>query len=361
MIRVPTLLLDEQKCRRNIKMMADRARRNNVVFRPHFKTHASHETGRWFRDEGVEKITVSSMRMAQYFAEDEWKDILVAFPVNVLESDLINKLAGDINLSLLVESVEVVEFLSENLTSPAGAYIKTDTGLKRTGVPHKDIGRISEIIDAITGQEMISFKGFLTHAGQSYRAVSRDEISKIHYETIKAMLELRSHFAGRFSGIIVSVGDTPTCSIMEDFSMVDEIRPGNFVFFDLTQLLLGSCSSGEIAVAMACPVVATHPERNEIVVYGGSVHFSGERVSDVDGRSIFGVVVQNEGNGWGDIIKGARLTRLSQEHGIIEAPPEFVRSHKPGDIIKVIPAHSCITASLMKEYLTTEGRLITRL
>jgi len=34
--------------------------------------------------------------------------------------------------------------------------------------------------------------------------------------------------------------------------MVDEIRPGNFVFYDLMQYRIGSCSVGQIAVAMAC-------------------------------------------------------------------------------------------------------------
>ncbi len=84
-IKVPTLLLDEEKCRDNIRQMARKAADNNVVFRPHFKTHQSVEIGGWFREEGIEKITVSSLRMAKYFAGDGWKDILVAFPVNILE------------------------------------------------------------------------------------------------------------------------------------------------------------------------------------------------------------------------------------------------------------------------------------
>src|SRR5690606_18368802 len=111
---------------------------NNITLRPHFKTHQSHEIGRWFRDEGTEKITVSSFRMAQYFAGDGWKDILVAFPVNILEIETINQLAKDIKLSLLVESADVVEFLQERLTSAVDIYIKVDAGLHRTGVSWDD-------------------------------------------------------------------------------------------------------------------------------------------------------------------------------------------------------------------------------
>ena len=105
MITKPTLLLDEQKCRDNIRMMTGKAEKSKVAFRPHFKTHQSLEIGRWFKESGVDKITVSSLEMAVYFAP-EWNDITVAFPVNILEIETINYLAEKINLNLLIESVE---------------------------------------------------------------------------------------------------------------------------------------------------------------------------------------------------------------------------------------------------------------
>ena len=101
----PTLLLDKQKCIRNIQRMVEKAKKNNVVFRPHFKTHQSHEVGRWFRNEGVTRITVSSLTMAEYFAQDGWKDITVAIPVNVHEKERINRLASTITLNLLVVGI----------------------------------------------------------------------------------------------------------------------------------------------------------------------------------------------------------------------------------------------------------------
>lgn len=360
MITVPTLLLDEEKCRRNIRMMAEKARTAGVVFRPHFKTHASHEIGNWFREEGVDRITVSSLRMAQYFASDGWKDILVAFPVNILEIDLINTLASDIKLSVLVEAPETTAFLSENLKSKLGIYIKIDSGLKRTGIPFDNTNAVREILKEAGRSGLISFRGFLTHAGHSYKARSTEEIRRIHYESIAGMADLKYGFRNEFPGLIISTGDTPTCSVMDDFSMTDEIRPGNFVFYDLMQTIIGSCTADMVAAAMACPVVAVHPERNEIVIYGGAVHFSKESTTDATGRTIYGAVVEDNGPGWGDIVQHAVLTRLSQEHGIIEAPSEFINRFKPGDIIKIMPVHSCLTANLMREYLTLEGRKISK-
>ena len=73
-IRKPTLFLDEVKCRANIRMMSEKAKANGVIFRPHFKTHQSVEIGNWFREEGTQAITVSSVGMAGYFAKAGWRD-----------------------------------------------------------------------------------------------------------------------------------------------------------------------------------------------------------------------------------------------------------------------------------------------
>ena len=358
MITTPTLLLNEQICRRNIRNMAEKAKRNNITLRPHFKTHQSHEIGRWFRDEGTGKITVSSFRMAKYFAGDGWKDILVAFPVNILEIETINQLAKDIKLSLLVESADVVEFLQEHLNSPVDIYIKVDAGLHRTGVSWDDHPSFSNILKALGKSDLTTFRGFLTHSGHSYRARSLNESAAVQNESITRIVSLKNKFLPEYPDLIISVGDTPGCSIFEDFSLVDEIRPGNYVFYDVTQSIIGSCTPDQIAVAMACPVVATHKERNEIVIYGGSVHFAKDSVVDTNGITIYGKVVRNSGNGWGDIIEGSYLKKLSQEHGIVYLPDQYINDYKPGDIIKILPVHSCTTANLMKEYLTVDGRKI---
>jgi len=361
MITIPTLLLNEKICRKNIKEMADKARRNNTILRPHFKTHQSIEIGRWFREEGIDKITVSSLKMAVYFVQDNWKDILVAFPVNILEIDTINQLAGHIKLSLLVESVEAVDYLAQHLKSPVSVYVKVDIGFHRTGVSWEDHQTISEILKSVTRSGIISFSGFLTHAGLSYKSRSISEIQAVHDESTSRMVNLKKHFIAAHPELKISIGDTPTCSIIEDLSIVDEIRPGNFVFYDITQVIIGSCSVNQIAIAMACPVVAFHKERNEIVIYGGSVHFAKDSITDKDGKTIYGWVVRNDGTGWGEVIEGAYLRKLSQEHGIIYAPADIVSEYKIGDIIKVLPVHSCTTANLMKEYMTIDGRIISRL
>ena len=162
-------------------------------------------------------------------------------------------------------------------------------------------------------------------------------------------MQLKNAFIDDFPGIIISYGDTPSCALIEDFSGIDEIRPGNFVYFDVMQSNLGSCTTRDIAVAVACPVVATHAERNELVIYGGAVHLSKEYILDKDDHRNYGLIVEMDRNGWSDPIQGAYVASLSQEHGIIHMPNPMFSKYNPGSTIGILPVHSCLTANLLKD------------
>jgi len=146
---------------------------------------------------------------------------------------------------------------------------------------------------------------------------------------------------------------------MSDFSAVDEIRPGNFVFYDWMQHQISSCTIEDIAVCMACPVVAIHADRNEIVVYGGGVHLSKDRVLENE-KVCFGKAVKLKEGGWDTQIIGS-IKKLSQEHGIISMSTEEISQVKVGDLIGVIPVHSCLAADLQGHYLTTSGERIEKM
>ncbi len=355
-IVTPTLLLNSRRTKHNIKNMTRKVANNRVTFRPHFKTHQSAEIGEWFRDAGVDKITVSSVKMADYFARHGWKDITVAFPVNIREIEQINQLSNKIKLNLLVESLEAVRFLGENLRNKTDVWIKIDVGAQRTGVAwdnHKDIKALAQEIGQFGNLQLA---GLLTHAGHTYSTSSVDEIKHIYFETASRMqagADLLTRFGHR--DVKISVWDTPGCSVIDDFSDVDEIRPGNFVFYDVMQLRLGVCSEEQIAVALACPVVAKHADRLEIVVHGGAVHLSKEFITDKVGRKMFGYATELIEDGWGTINEENYVSKLSQEHGIIRAEKDFFDRINIGDLIAILPVHSCLTVNLMKEYLTLDG------
>jgi D-serine deaminase-like pyridoxal phosphate-dependent protein len=346
----PTLLLNETIARRNIAQMASRAMQNKVAFRPHFKTHQSAEIGEWFRENDVETITVSSVDMAVYFVQNGWRDITIAFPVNIREIEAINQLASDINLNLLVESSEVVSFLAEKLTSNVQIWLKADVGYGRTGIPTADLDKFMALVEQIETSAKLSFKGLLTHAGHIYRARGRAEIETIYHDMVNRL----KHVQKDLPQALLSIGDTPSCSVMENLSAVDEIRPGNFIFYDLMQCQIGSCSEKDIAVAVACPVVAKHPERGELVIYGGAVHLSKEFIT-VDGQQSFGKIAFLNETEWSEAIAGAYISALSQEHGIIKIDETTMKQVKIGDLLVVLPIHSCLVVNLMKNYRILKG------
>jgi len=353
MITKPTLLIDETQARKNIRMMLAKANASKVDFRPHFKTHFSADIGEWYRKEGINKITVSSIDMAVYFASHGWDDITIAFPVNILEVAILNDLAQRITLNLVVVSLETVQFLNQNMQYGVNIWLKIDTGYSRTGIPANQIENIQKIISEI--QTPLNFKGILAHFGHSYKIKGKSEVQKIYDAGISKLTHLKNEI--HMKDCLISIGDTPSCSLINEFKGVDEIRPGNFVFYDLMQEQIGSCSLDKIAVCMACPVVAIHKERNEIVVHGGAVHFSKEHITNETGKNIYGKIVLLTSDGWGKLpIEDVFVKSVSQEHGIISATTAFINKTKVGDLLGILPIHSCLTANLMKDYLTLDGK-----
>jgi D-serine deaminase-like pyridoxal phosphate-dependent protein len=354
-ITKPTLVLNKERCMTNITSMQEKARLSNTHFRPHFKTHNSAFIGNWFRKLGIHSITVSSVSMAKFFAAYGWRDITIAFPVNPLELGQISELANELNLNIQGDNAEILPVVENALNYPVGFYIEIDTGHHRTGVQWKELAEIDRMLDYLSQSARLKFKGFLTHSGHTYHADSQQEIREIYKDTVLKMNYLKDLYKEFWPDITISIGDTPSCSLAEDFRGVDEIRPGNFVFYDLMQFSLGSCSLDQIAVALACPVVGKSLKRNEIVIYGGAIHFSKDFLYKSNGERLYGYIVKLNENSWSQPLTGAYLANLSQEHGIIKAGKELVEEVNTGDILGVLPVHSCLTANLMKGYLTLEG------
>lgn len=346
----PSLILNSDIAKRNIKKMAHKASDLNVEFRPHFKTHQSLEIGTWFRDEGVKGITVSSVKMAEFFSKDLWKDITIAFPVSKLDVHRLNKLCSTATVNILaVDSITLKDF-DEKLTNKLGIYIELDPGYGRSGIPILNFSILEDLKSEIVNSKHLTFKGFYTHAGHSYKCRSRQEIQDLVEPILDQLNELKDHFHDP-----ICFGDTPSCSVLDHFGPIDQISPGNLVFYDWTQTKINSCSEENIAVAMYCPVVAKYSQRNQLLIHGGAVHFSKDSFADSAGNPYFGMVAQKNKGGWGSSLPGNTLSSISQEHGTITCTPEYFDQVNVGDIIPILPIHSCLTADLMGEYHTIDG------
>lgn len=352
----PTLMLNGAIAKSNIQRIADKARRLGLQFRPHFKTIQSAELAEWFREVGVQKITVSSIEMATYFADNGWNDITVAFPVNVRAMAALNDLASRISLGILIADVSALPKLAAGLQHPVRAWIEVDTGYGRSGLPWDDALALAAAAEAIVQVPQLTFAGILGHGGYTYNSHGLNEILAAHEKDIQRLATAKSALldAG-FKDFETSTGDTPGCSRAENFEGADEIRPGNFVFYDIQQQQIGSCGFEQIAVALACPVVAVYPERNEVIVHGGGVHLGKDVLPRTAFGASYGAIALPKPGGWEMPEMGCYLRSISQEHGVAVLRPDLIQKIAVGDLLMVLPVHSCMSADLMENLYMVDG------
>lgn len=360
-IASPTLVVHEARAKANIaKVAANISAAAGPELRPHFKTPQSAAASAWYREAGVCKITCSSVEMAVYFAAHGWDDIVIAFPANLRELPRLNQMAASIRLGLLVDQSTRLDLLAAGLRHPVDVWVEVDCGQGRTGVHWTQPAQAAAVAQTVCAYPGLRLQGLLSHAGHTYQARNRDEILTIHSEALARIAPMMAALtAAGLDGMRLSFGDTPGCSVATAFPGVDELRPGNFVFYDLMMVQIGACREDEIAAALACPVVGVYPERDEVAVHGGAVHLSKDFLEEtLDGQALkhFGRVALPTADGWGPSLPGAYLRGLSQEHGMVKVPGLATLPIAVGDLLMVLPVHSCLTADLMQGWHNLQGQ-----
>ena len=338
-VNKPTLIINKNLCINNIKKILEICINNNIRFRPHFKTHQSLEVGKWFKQLGIKSITVSSVSMAEYFS-DHWDDITIAFPFNILEIDIINDLSKYININLLIDCYETLRILEKKLNNKVGIYLKIDVGYNRAGLIHNNYKNIDKIIKQISNKSNFNLNGFISHFGNTYNSKNISDVKNI----FKISIDRLEKLSKKYNHLDFSIGDTPSASIIEKYpEFIKEIRPGNFIYYDLSQYKIGSCNLKDISIRMVCPVVSIYKARKEILIYGGAIHFSKDYIIE-NKNKCFGYVYKGD-NYWDLSNKIGYIKSLSQEHGIVKLNKTVDLSI--GDKLSIIPVHSCLTADKM--------------
>ncbi len=343
-ITSPTLLISKPKTLRNIERMAARAKRHKLAFRPHFKTHQSRSVGEWFRSAGVDEISVTSLRMAKECVGFGWSDVIIAMPVNPRELAAIGALSETASISVFLTDPGTAEAMKDELRSPLPYFIELNAGYGRTGVPTTDLDVIVAIIKAAGHHPC---RGFYVHSGHTYDAASQEDIGQIHTELLSELSTFRTATATMFAGLSgeeliepleYAIGDTPACSTQENFAGITSIGPGNFVYYDLVQTGLGACTTADIAVCLAAPVVQVFPEQGKAVVHAGWVQLGKDQLAD----GTYGRLVRLNADGsWGAPTPNAAVVKLSQEHGTLSLPSAELEQLKPGDLVGILPVHAC--------------------
>lgn len=145
----------------------------------------------------------------------------------------------------------------------------------------------------------------------------------------------------------VSVGSTPSMAVIDHLDGVDEARPGNYVFYDRTQVLLGSCAVRDCAVSVLASVVSSQPGADHAVTDAGALALSKDTGRHDAPHPTMGEVYDDYAAG--RLHPEARLVSLSQEHGVVNAP------HPVGARVRILPNHSCLTVACFDAYDVVRG------
>src|SRR5205085_9431981 len=146
----------------------------------------------------------------------------------------------------------------------------------------------------------------------------------------------------------VSVGSTPAMRPATDLTGVTEARPGNYVFYDRTMVLIGCCQPADVGVSVLTTVVSHQPGASHFVVDAGALELSKDPGPAHVGPQAMGAVKDEP---------DLTVATLSQEHGVIRVAAASALDGRfaVGDKVEIMPNHSCLTVAHFDAYHVIRG------
>jgi len=360
-LQTPCALVDLDRLESNCERMAGHVGAMGAGLRPHVKTHKCVEAARLQIRGQFGGITVSTVAEARRFARAGFRDILLAVPLAPSRADEVLELRRDCaGLAVILDHPDTLaelERCAEQRRRRIDAHLKVDCGYHRAGVdPQGELG--PALARRMAASEWIGFAGVVTHAGHAYGCRSTAELAEVALQERERTVE----FARRLgeAGIDVprvSIGSTPSVVAATSLEGVDEVRPGNYAFFDAFQAGLGVCDLDDVAFSVLTSVVGRYPERDALVVDAGALALSKDAGRPrADGGVGYGVAMSPDGQFvWRDL----HLASLTQEHGVVQAEEGLGPSDHPvGERLRILPNHACLAAALFEQYVVVRGEQV---
>jgi D-serine deaminase-like pyridoxal phosphate-dependent protein len=348
-LETPRLLLDVDRLERNCAHMRARCRALDVALRPHLKTAKSLDVARVATGGAPLGVTVSTLKEAEYFARNGYRDILCAagiVPAKFAHAARIQRETG-CDLTLVTDAREVAEaaaaFAAGN-TITLSFLIEIDCGEHRSGqLP--DAPAVLEIAAAINAAPHLRLRGVMAHAGHSYGADEPSAVAAIAAAERDAAVGAAARI--RAAGLpceVVSIGSTPTVLFADHLDGVTEVRAGIYMVWDLAQLSRKVCREDDIAVSVLSSVIGHTRHARTLILDAGALALS----KDIGANRL----LPDAGYGYlCDPHSMQRLGKLAvntvhQEHGTVLVEDESWFDRLPvGSLVRVLPNHACITAA----------------
>ena len=332
----PYLAVNLDVMERNLQRAADDARQRGVALRPHAKTHKVPEIGRRQLELGAVGLTLATVSEAEIFADVGFTDIFIAYPVwpSPSRAARLRALAERVSLRIGVDSVESAEALGRALAgSGVQALVEVDSGHHRSGSSPDQAGTVALAAE----RAGMSVAGVFTFPGHGYsptglQQAARDEADALGIASF--VLERAGLDAPVRSG-----GSTPTRAATNT-DVVNEVRPGVYVFNDAQQVELGTCSWEDVALTAHATVVSRHSQ--DVIVDAGSKALGADQP------------VWATGGGRLPEFPDARVVALSEHHATIRFP-DGVALPERGSVLRIAPNHVCAAVNLANELLILQN------
>jgi len=315
----------------NIEAMAAHATDLGMALRPHAKTHKCPPIAARQLAAGACGLTVATIGEAEVFADGGAADVFIAYPLWVDEHDA-NRLHAltdsAVRLSLGCDSIEAGRQLAG---LDVDVVIEVDSGHHRSGTAPTEVAALA----AKLAQADLRVAGVFTFPGHSYSPTTAQQAAADEASSLGAAAE-----ALRSVGIeprLISGGSTPSARFSST-GVINELRPGVYVFGDAQQLELGTIGWDHIALTVIARVVSHAGGR--VICDAGSKALGADRAAWATG---YGRVLDNP---------EARLVALSEHHVTIDWP-----GARPalGSCVAIVPNHACNAVNLADDYQLSTG------
>jgi D-serine deaminase-like pyridoxal phosphate-dependent protein len=353
----PQVLIDHPRVLQNIDRAQQLASSAGLRLRPHAKTHKSPVIAGWQLERGAVGICCAKLGEAEVFAAAGVDNIRLPYPVHPSNADRLLALMNDRSISIIVDDATVASGWSDAMRRAGrtlDVLVKVDVGFHRCGIDPD--GHASEFIRRIASMPGLRLRGLLSHAGHGYLAASEQDLCDVARREAETLSRLRDESAA--SGIELeelSVGATPTLRYSARMSGLTELRPGNYVYFDRTQVALGAATMDDCALTVAATVVSK-PAPDRIILDCGSKTLTSDLARGFVPVPGFGAVIQADADAPPQIDASLVVERLSEEHATVRVTGSTPLV--PGNRVRVVPNHSCVVSNLVDLVRLVEGNRV---
>lgn len=346
-LETPFLLVDLDSLEVNLDRMSRYAAEHHLSLRPHTKTHKSPWVAAEQLRRGACGVTCATLLEVEVMAEI-CDDILLAYPpVGKPKLDRLLSLPESVEITVALDSAEVVIELAKAAAAsgrPVGVYVELDVGLRRVG--------LSAVEDVVSLARLVSqtspliYRGISFYPGHIRSSAERqgDKLTSLQRD-LRASVQALDR-AGLYPPV-VSGGSTPTFTTSHEIESLSEIRPGTYVYNDRTTYQIGACRWEDCALTVVTTVVSTA--------------VPGQAVIDAGTKSLGREPAEQAGDGFAAVWDRpeVRVTRLSEEHGILDLSHTDWRP-QVGEQVRLVPNHVCIAVQLHEVvYGVRAGRIET--